>query len=274
MTFAEQVALALRRAETTESAAPRDGPRGPGTHRRTPDPVAYALGWVVANAVVTACYRSAGIDVLPAYDFDRGWSRFLITRRVSCWLCTDDPVGDEASIVLDGPGAPVFVCPRAGRPVALREALSADPGAAVQGLLLRLAPPQLPAGEHADCWHERAGFYPRLYGAVTELVLQYPNVAAFREIFVDDQEIDGAFHPLYLHGIVTSPRAVYDWCGVETGEYAAYVRIDGRSALYATDAGGWSTVGKAPNEEDGEGMKRRLEGWLRLAGRPDPEGVD
>lgn len=274
MTFAEQVALALRRAETAVSPVSGDRPRGPETYRRTPDPVAYALGWAVANAIVTACYRSAGIDVLPSYDCDRGWNRFLITRRASCWLCTNDPARDEASIEIEGPGAPVLVCPKAGGPIALRDALSADPDATAQRLLGRLAPPQLPAGKHADCWHERAGFYPRLYEAVTDLVLRHPNVVAIREIFVDDREIDGVFHPLYLHGIVTSPRAVYEWCSVETGAYAAFVRIDGHSALYATDSGGWSTVTKAPGEEDNDGMRRRLEAWLRIAGAPDLEGVD
>ena len=268
MTFAEQVALALGRAETAISSASAE------MYRRTPDPVGYALGWVVANAIVMAHYRSAGIDVLPSYDSERGWDRFLITRRVACWRCGNDRAGYPGVIMIDASDGPVLVCPTSDTPLRLRSLLWEDPEQGMRAILDHLALPALPMGVHADCWHEVATSYPTLYGAITELVLEHQGVVAAREIFVDDREIDGTFHPLYVHGVVTSPRVVYDWCVVETGRYAAYIRIDGRSALYATDAGGWSTVRKPLIEEDGEGVSRRLKAWLRIAGRPDPEGVD
>lgn len=273
MILTEQVALAVHRVGTIARAA-TGGALNSEIHRRTPDPIAFALGWVIANAIVGTYYRSAGIDVFPSYDPGRGWDRFLITRRASCWQCVNDPADHTGSIVLDGAAAPVLVWPEAGAPVALREKLSDDPEDAVRRILERFSSLSLPQGDHLSCWHRCAAFYPTFYGIVTELVLRHPGLVAAREIFVDDREIEGAFHPLYLHGFVTSPRAVYDWCTVETGEYAAYVRIDGRSALYATDSGNWSTVRKPLIEEDREGIKRRLRAWLRIAGRPDPEGVD
>jgi len=274
MTLAEQVALAVRQAERAPRATSVKGGLGPETYRLTPNRVAFALGWVVANAIVSAYYRVAGIDVLPSYDPTRGWDRFLITRRVSCWQCANDSADHPGSIMLDGSSAPILVCPQAGVRIALRDALSDDPEEGVRQVLERLSPPPLPQGDHSDCWHECAVLYPTLYGMVTELVLEHPGVVAARELFVDDREIAGAFHPLYLHGFVTSPRAVYDWFAIETGEYAAYVRIHGRSALYATDSGSWSTARTPLVEEAREAMKQRLCAWLRISGRPDSEGVD
>jgi hypothetical protein len=268
MTLAEQVALALQRADTT-SRTPAGSP-APERYRLTPDGAAFALGWIVANAIVGAYYRAAGVDVLPSYDPERGWDRFLITRRVTCWRCAGDLADRLGSVVLAGQDAPALVRGDAGR-MPLRDALRRDPEGAVRRVLDRVAPPPLPQGDHSACWHEVAQFYPALFGAVAELVLEHPGVTVAREIFVDDREIDGTFHPLYLHGVATEPRMVYDWFAVETGEHVAYVRIHGRSALYRSDSGGWSTARAPLAVEDHEDIKRLLRAWLRIAGRPDPE---
>ena len=94
---------------------------------------------------------------------------------------------------------------------------------------------------------------------------------AAREVFVDDRGIDGTFHPLYVHGFITEPRMVYDWFAVEKGEHVAYIRIHGRSALYGSESGGWSTVRTPPAGQDRDTVKRRLRSWLRVGGRPGPE---
>jgi|SRR5579871_2907811 len=274
MTIAEKVALALRHDEGSRRVVSQDDAPDPETYRLTPSRVSFTLGWIVANGVVAAYYRTRGIDALPSYDPRRGWDRFLLTRRVSCWRCSDDPVDRLGAILLDGKEAPILVCRDRGTRLPLRDMLSREPEAGMQHVLEYLSAPTLPDGDHADCWHSVAEFYPVLYGAVMELVLQSSGLVAARELFVDDQEVDGTHHPLYLQGFVTSPKLVYDWFAVETSEHVAYIRINGQCALYQTETGGWSTVKKQLVDEDSGGVIRRIRGWLRLSGRPDPEGAD
>lgn len=274
MTIAEQVALALRQTEGTQRVVSHDDASGSATYRLTPNRVSFALGWIVANGVVAAYYRTRGIDVLPSYDPRRGWDRFLLTRRVSCWRCSDDRVDRLGSILLEGKDAPLLVCGERGTRLPLRDMMSRDPEAGMQRVLEYLSAPTLPDGDHADCWHRVAEFYPALYDAVMELVLQSSGLVAARELFVDDQEVDGTYHPLYLHGFVTSPKPVYDWFAVETSEHVAYIRINGRCALYQTDAGSWSTVKRQLVDEDREGVTQRIRAWLRISGKPDPLGAD
>lgn len=266
MPLAEQVARALdpRRAERWHGDA-----AGAGRHLRTPDAVGLGLAWVVARGIVGAYYRTHAVDAVPSYDVERGWDRFVVTRRVSCRHGAGEGPEVEACIAVAGADAPILTAgARAALP--LGQALRRDPEAASRLVLDRLSPPPLPAGDHSACWHEAAPFYPSLYAAVAELVLEHRTVSAAREVFVDDREIDGTFHPLYLHGYVVEPQVVYDWFAVERGSYTAYVRINGGSAVYQTDDGGWSTVRTPPAGDDHHTMKRRLCRWLRIGGRPDP----
>ena len=258
MDINDQVALALRAHGDAEDGA-RFG-------------VPYALGWIVANALVAARYRRSAIDAWPTFDPDHDWDRFLLTRRLSCAWCGQDAPGAFGEIELRGDDAPRLT--GTGVDVGLGRLLRDDPARAV-GRVLDLVPaPELPAGDHAGCWHERAGVYPTVFAVATELILAHPGVAAARELFVDDRHLDGTYHPLYLHGIVTRPGLIYDWFSFEADERMAFVRINGEQAIYETDDGAWRSVNPRFASDDIAEIKRRLRSWLRIGGRPNASGGD
>jgi hypothetical protein len=107
--------------------------------------------------------------------------------------------------------------------------------------------------------------YPRLFRAITETLVENPGLVAAREIFVDDRPIDGAYHPLYLHGAALEPKILYDWVMVQLGRWAVFFRTHGGQTIYETERRTWSTVKKQISDEESyEDIKRRLEGFLRL----------
>lgn len=236
----------------------------------TDERVIYALGWIVANAIVTGHYRDSAIDALPIYHPQHGWDRFLLTRRVTCQYCADESADAFGLIMLDGDDAPRLTYPNGESRLALGHFLRTDPHGAIGKVLDLLPPIGLVPGDHTGCWHERATLYPTLYAVVTEMILEYPTLTAAREVLIDNEQIDGAFHPLYAHTAARSARIAYDWFELETPEFAGYVRIHGEQAVYRTDGGRWSTILKPLTAEEPDGMKQRILAWLRLRGQPDP----
>src|SRR5438105_2797537 len=98
MDLRQQVALACQGGiDPVPTAGIGDG-TGSVANERT----IYALGWIVANAIVTARYRDSAIDALPVYHPENGWDRFLLTRRVSCQYFADEPADAFGLIMLDG----------------------------------------------------------------------------------------------------------------------------------------------------------------------------
>ncbi|MBI4279302.1 MAG: hypothetical protein HY660_12680 [Armatimonadetes bacterium] len=273
MSIVEQIGLAVRNYENHACREAGHGVSGLAIHLVTPNRLGYALGWVVAATIVDARYRNSAIDAIPIYHPEHGWDRFLITRRVSCECHRDEPAASLGVIWLHGADAPRFHL-ASGVELPLGTILQNDPERAVAQVLRLLPPVELGTGDHTHCWHERAALYPMFYGVAAELVLEFPGLVPAREIFVDAQQIEGQFHPLYLLGFVDAQRVIYDWFEVETAEYAAYFRINGEQAVYQTLTDGWSTVTKPLSTEDRAGMKRRLLAWLRLAGRPAPGTID
>jgi hypothetical protein len=225
----------------------------------------YMLGWIVANAIVTARYHGSAIDVVPIHHPSTGWDRFLLTRRVSCLACKDEPADAFGLLLLDGDDAPRLALPTGETRLSLGRCLRVDPLAAVQRVLATVPQPELPVGDHSECWHMRAISYPALYSAVTDLILECRSFSAAREILVDDQQVDGAFHPLYLHTGARSALVTHDWFEISTDEYVAYVRIDGKQAIHFSDNGTWSTTSSPLAGENADVVRRRLQGLLRLA---------
>src|SRR5687768_6398032 len=71
-----------------------------------PNPLGYALGWVVADAIVSNRYLDSAIDALPISHPEQGWDRFLLTRRVSCQVCAGESADAFGTIMLTGEDAP------------------------------------------------------------------------------------------------------------------------------------------------------------------------
>jgi hypothetical protein len=235
----------------------------------TPDRLAYALGWIVASAVVTARYADSGIDVLPVYSPDAGWDRFLITRKTTSDLFRAETANRYGMIMLSGEDAPRVTSPSGETKLALGQMLREDPESAIAETVALFRPRGLPKPDLGKRWKDRQQNYPVLYATVAGIIADYPGTIAAREIFVDNQPVDGKYHPLYLHGAATRPALVYDWFLIQNGERAAFFRIHGGQAVYETERGGWSTVKRQLSQEDPDGMRARILSWLRLEGAPD-----
>ncbi|HYI16707.1 MAG TPA: hypothetical protein VEX37_15015, partial [Thermomicrobiales bacterium] len=234
----------------------------------TPDRLAYALGWIVAGAIVKARFADSGIDVLPVFSPEHGWDRFLITRKTTSDVFKQESANRFGMIMLSGEDAPVITRASGESRLALGSLLREDPERAIAEVVRLFPARPLPKPDLGKSWKGRQEHYPRLYASVVETIVDYPGTIAAREVFVDDQPVDGKYHPLYLHGAAVHPALVYDWFLVQHGERATFFRIHGGQSIYETDRGGWSTVKKQLTKEDDAGIRARLLAWLRLEGQP------
>jgi hypothetical protein len=234
----------------------------------TPHRLGYALGWIAASVIVRAYYREAGIDALPVYHPENGWDRFLLTRRVSCDLLADEPADSFGLLLLSDADAPILAQPDGTRRLALGPLYRTDP--AHTTLLEQIAPPPLPAGDHTRCPHERGALYPALFEAVTALIVAHPGVIAAREVFVDDHQVDGAYHPLFLHtgGRVTG--FTYRWLAVTYQGRTAFVWCHGQQVVHESEPGIWRSEPTYFTQDDPPAMEQALRTWLHLDGTSEP----
>ena len=257
----------LEATEAPEDAAPED------VATIIPNPLAFALGWVLADAVVANRYLDSAVDALPICHPENGWDRILLTRRVSCVFCAGESADSFGTIMLTGENAPIFVGPD-GAELALGSLLRESADAAIEQLLEKVPQVGLIPGEHGSCWHGRGDKYPDIYHAVARTIVENPGVIAMREIFVDDVQYEGAFHPIYLMTGALTKGLTYNWFAIESPEHVAFFMVDGSSTIYQTDQGNWASVGKQLNQEDRDGIRRRILSWLRIEGKPDRETID
>lgn len=256
---------AIENYEGLEPVTPSPDDPDKFTGIETPDRLAFALGWIAANVVVQRRYRRCGIDALPVYHPETGWDRFLLTRRVTSQEFKDEPANSYGMIMLDGEDAPRLTTPGGKTILSMGQGLREDPINTLKEMLKRIPRDEMPDGKHGGRWKQRRRVYPRLYRAITETLVEQPGLVAAREIFVDDKPIDGAYHPLYLHGATLEPKILYDWMMVQLGRWAVFIRIHGGQTIYETERRTWSTVKRQLSEEETyEGIKRRLEGFLRI----------
>jgi hypothetical protein len=219
-------------------AIPVDHPDVP--ELATPDRLAYAVAWILAAAIVGNRYRASAIDVLPVYHPEHGWDRFLVTRRVSCKLCADEPADSQGTLWLDKEGAPVYTIGQSLE-LALGPLSHDDPADAIRRLLFAVPAPRLRQGDHSSCPHVWAERYPTIYRVTAGLIADYPGLIAAREIFVDEQPIDGTYHPLYTASGARLSGWTYDYVQYLAGERIVFLRIDGRLVTFEVEPGIWRT---------------------------------
>jgi hypothetical protein len=270
LSLRNQVAAAVRNYSGLPPVPVGDADSEEG-YLASPNRLAFALGWIVAGQIVGARFRDSAIDVLPIYHPENGWDRFLLTRRVSCTLLREESANSFGMLMLDGEDAPRLTYPDGNTRLVLGPLLQREPEQVMSVVLRSLPQFGLVPGEHGLCEHERDALYPTLYQVVAEIIAEHPGVVAAREIYVDDQAVEGTYHPLYLHGAARHPQMVYEFFGIQSPDWAAFFRIGGSQSIYETDQGGWSTVVKQLADEDRAGMKRRILSWLRIDGGPVPE---
>lgn len=244
---------------------------GDSTHN---PPLAYALGWVVASAIVSARYHDSAMDAIPVYHSESGWNRFLLTRRVTCNLVRDEYANAFGMILLDQPDAPLIAKPDGTILLSLGKLLHVDPQKAIAEVLELFPGVGLGSGDHSNCAHQNSSQYPSIYNTVVDLIVRHPGLIVAREMYIDDQQIDGAYHPLFIHTAGHGKGLNYDWFGLEYGEHTAFVGIDGRRGVYRTNEAKWASPRKQLIDEDNSGAMRRLLSWLRIHGEPNPATVD
>ena len=239
----------------------------------TPNRLAFALGWVVAAEIVRRRYADSVLDAVPIYHPEYGWDRFLLSRRIAAKQFLRENANAFGMLMLGVEDAPAVTRPSGAVRLSLGEALQGDPEQALAETLALFPRTGLPEGDPGKRWISRRIIYPRIYDALAELIVEYPGMAVAREIFVDDQAIDGAYHPLFLHGMVTRPNMTYDWFLVQYGSWSAFINQHGHQAIYRTDRQTWATVRKslANENSDVEEIKRRIKAWLRIEGEIDPK---
>jgi len=229
----------------------------------------YALGWVVANAIVAARYHDSALDVLPVEHPETGWDRFVLTRRVSCDAYRDEPADAFGYIMLTGDDAPRLTHPNGETRLTLGRPLRDDPTGAIGQVLDLLPTMGLASRDHTTCWHQRAPQYPMLYGAVTNLIVAHPALLAGREVVVDDRSVDSTYHPLYLHTSGRIAPITYDWFVLEHHDAVVFTRINGAQIVYRTETGNWATVARSLPLDTVDDLARRLRACLLIAGNPD-----
>lgn len=257
--------------EVTEHGERDDQQENLDAHLIVPDRQAYAWGWATAAAIVKARYADSALDALPVIHPENGWDRFLLTRRVTSKQFADDTANRFGMILLTGDDAPVITRPSGAPKLALGPLFREDPKKALKEAVALFPSYGLPEEDLGGRWRERKRQYPRLYRAIAELIAEEPELLAAREVAIDTKPVDGAYHPLYLHGVTKRPIVSYDWVLVQWRDRAAFIRTHCMQSIYETEKGGWSTVRKQlGNEPNVEAVKKRIRAWLRIEGEPDP----
>lgn len=280
----EQVELAIANYSSLPPA-PLDDTITPETfYLATPNRLAYALAWVVANAIVQKRFLRTGIDVLPVFHPENGWDRFLITRRVTGKDFAYQPANEFGMLMLSGEDAPLLTTPGGKTRLALGAALQQDAEAAIAEVL-KLIPSRSikDEGKHLRTY-EQAPKYPAIHQAVVDLIVENPGLVAAREIYIDAEEIDGQYHPLYLHAAeltamgpddrsgVNVATTTYRWFQLQLGDMFVFFDKRGNRTVYRTDRQTWARVKKQLRDGPDEDIYERIAGWLRIGDRqPNPE---
>jgi len=245
----------------------------------TPDRLAFALAWVVANRIVERRFPESAIDAIPVFHPDHGWDRFVIGRRFSGAAFKYQPANEFGMLIVSADDGPHLTTPGGSVRLRLGTALRDDPEGTVEQVLALVPSPGLATRSLTE--RERIPRYPEYYRAVTDLIVTHPGLVVAREIYIDDEEIDGAYHPLYLHAAELAPDGArgqnlahlsHNWFQIQLGEQFAFLDKRGTRAIYRSDRGTWSRVRRQIVDEPGDRVVERIKGWMRMDGRvPDPE---
>jgi hypothetical protein len=286
--LADLIALA-RENYSGLDAIPLDESISPETfYRATPSPLGYAYAWILAAEIVDARFLTSAVDVLPVFHPENGWDRFLITRRVSAAAFQYQPANEYGMLLLNGEGNINYTSPGGRLRVAVGAEIDDDPHAVVQAVLSHIRAPRLGAEPtHRFLEYEEAPSYPRNLRAVAELIVENPGLTAAREIYIDDEEIDGQFHPLHLHAVELTgmgpddrhganvATTTYRWFQLQMGDLFAFFDKRGNRAVYRTDRGTWSRVKQQLDKEESlDDVKNRIRGWMRIEGAAPDDTVD
>ncbi len=182
-------------------------------------PLDYAFSWVLANQVVQRYYGPQGLDAIPVWRENFGWSQFNLVRAQSCFLPTDISNESQRYIVFDA--IAVNWRKRHGGSEIQYDLLHAidfqkqTPLMAINGGLQHLGLEEEKGGDHSACLHSPHSYtYTKLFEVVTDLICLAPEMVAKREFTVDlddfGKPLARSVHPLRQVGLV-EPGVQRDW---------------------------------------------------------------
>ncbi|HEX2912539.1 MAG TPA: hypothetical protein VH186_17145 [Chloroflexia bacterium] len=153
-------------------------------------PPAYALSWVLANQVVQRYYSRMGLDALPIWRENFGWSQFNLVRASNCQQPPDKTLESQRYIFFDaiavnwdlqGGGGDVQY--DMGNEIWVR---NVRPNEAVENAIRHLHLDDLPEFDHSACLHGPHSYaYTKLFGVVTDLICRAPELVGKRELSID-----------------------------------------------------------------------------------------
>ena|GEM_PF-2211772 len=188
------------------------------THGKT-FPLNYALSWVMANQVVQRYYGKLGLDAIPQWRDNFGWSQFSLTRATNCLMPFDNTVESMRYILFD---AIAVNWKQAGE----NENAHCDvansilvqhrqPSSAINESITHLNLEDQQDYDHSTCLHvPHAYSYTKLFQVVTDLICRAPEMVGKRELAIDVSYYGKVFaepqHPLRKMGLA-QPGTTRDW---------------------------------------------------------------
>jgi hypothetical protein len=183
-------------------------------------PPNYALSWMLANQVVQRYYRRLGLDALPIWRDNFGWSQFNLTQAAN--YCEQPPnrtLESQRYVMFEGiavnwrnQGDEVDSMGSGGtgkeaqfdffNAVWIRHE---RPNTAMQQAIDHLNLDETDPFDHSGCLHGQHSYvYTKLFQVVTDLICNAPELVAKREIAIDldhfGNPYDQAVHPLRVTG--------------------------------------------------------------------------
>ena len=176
--------------------------------------MAYALSWVLANQVIQRYYGSQGVDAIPVWKDDFGWTTIILPQAQGCVATVDSGLESQRYILLDG----IAVNWRqsgAGNQTAAQydfgavvnlEQKSVEDAVIEAVLLLGLDNESTARADHRECLHGPLAYaYTKLFQVVTDLIANAPELVVKREIVIDlneyGQPLAAPRHRLRVHNL-------------------------------------------------------------------------
>ncbi len=242
-------------------------------------PPLYALSWVLANQVVQRYYGRYGLDAIPLWRDNFGWSQFSLTRSSTCKQPPDRNEESQRYIMFDAIAVNWKKQEDGGSPDAQYDLNNAiwtrhqSPNSAVSEALDHLNLDDPTPFDHSACLHgPHAYAYTKLFQVVTDLVCHAPEMVGKREISIDldhfGQPFSESVHPLRQAGLV-GPGVTREWFELfhVSANSRVFINIFTGDILYTEpddtarvlDYPGW-------NERNEEQLTAYFAGMLRIPG--------
>ncbi len=183
-------------------------------------PSSYALSWVLANQVVQRYYGRFGLDAIPIWRDNFGWTQFNLTRASNCQQRPNHTEESQRYIVFDAIAVNWDQKQTSGREAQydLGHAIwvrHQRPEIAFEEALNHLNLDQQEPFDHSPCLHGPLAYaYTKLFQVVTDLICQAPEMVGKREQTIDldhfGNPLEEIVHPLRKAGLA-EPGVTREW---------------------------------------------------------------